>query len=79
VSRTAGQTWLFRVQLPPGTPHGGRLMARVLKSLWRAWGIRCTAVVEAPPQPGVAVPGSAPAASGTVETANPSSSTTDPV
>jgi hypothetical protein len=46
---TPRETWLFRIELPPGEAHGGRLVARLLKHLLRSWGIRATAIVEAPP------------------------------
>jgi hypothetical protein len=43
--------WLLRVELPTDVPNPGRFMARVLKHLLRAWGVRATAILEAPPDP----------------------------
>jgi hypothetical protein len=51
MTRHAGETWLFRVELPPGVRHGDRFVARILKHLLRAWGVRCVAVLEAPEEP----------------------------
>jgi hypothetical protein len=44
------ERWTFVFELPAGEPHGGRLVARALKTLWRAFGLRCTAILEAPPE-----------------------------
>lgn len=57
-------------------PHRVR---RLLKFALRFCNLRCVRLENLPPQPADAVPGSAPGASGTVETANPSPSTPDPV
>jgi hypothetical protein len=43
------ERWTFTIELPPGEPHGGRLVARALKTLWRAFGLKCVAIVESPP------------------------------
>jgi hypothetical protein len=45
----ARQAWLFRVELPAGIFNPGRYMAALLKHLLRRWGVRATAVLEAPP------------------------------
>jgi hypothetical protein len=45
----ARERWIFTFELPAGTTHGGRFMARLLKHLLRVWGVRATAIVEAPP------------------------------
>jgi hypothetical protein len=50
MTRHAGETWVFRVEVPPGVRHGGRFVARILKHLLRTWGVKCTAVLEAPPE-----------------------------
>jgi hypothetical protein len=47
--KTVRETWLFRDQLPAGSPP--RYMASVLKWLWRRWGVKATAVLDAPPDP----------------------------
>jgi hypothetical protein len=49
VTRPAREVWLFRVELPAGILNPGRFVARVLKHLLRAWGIRCTAVLDPAP------------------------------
>jgi hypothetical protein len=41
--------WLFRVQLPAGISNPGRYMAAVLKFVWRRFGVKATAVLDAPP------------------------------
>lgn len=46
MARTARETWTFRVELPADVANGGRFVARLLKHLLRAWGVRCTAVLD---------------------------------
>lgn len=41
------ETWLIRVHLPAGVVNGGRFMARLLKHLLRAWGVKCVALLDA--------------------------------
>jgi hypothetical protein len=46
VSRTDRERWVFTVELAAGIRHGGRFVARILKHLLRAWGVRCVALDE---------------------------------
>jgi hypothetical protein len=39
---------LFRVEVPSGVQHSGRLVARALKCLLRGFGLRAVATLEAP-------------------------------
>lgn len=39
-----GERWLLTIELPPD--GDGRFVARLLKYLWRTWGVRCQAVEE---------------------------------
>jgi hypothetical protein len=45
---TIRERWIFTIELPAGVANPGRFVARLLKHLLRCWGVRCTAVLEAP-------------------------------
>jgi hypothetical protein len=38
------ERWIFTLELPSGIDHGGRFVARILKHLLRAWGVRAVAI-----------------------------------
>lgn len=38
------EQWLLTIEPPAGMANTGRFMARLLKHLRRAWGVRCTAL-----------------------------------
>jgi hypothetical protein len=44
------ETWLLKVQLPANVQNSGRYMARLLKHLLRAWGVKCVALLDTPPE-----------------------------
>jgi hypothetical protein len=46
------ERWIFEFTIPAGTEHAGRLVARALKMLWRAFGLRATANIAEPPANG---------------------------
>jgi hypothetical protein len=50
MATTSRETWTFTMQLPAGIGHGGRFVARILKHLLRTWGVKCVAVIAAPPE-----------------------------
>ncbi len=51
VERPARERWTFTMELPAGVANGGRFVARVLKHLLRAWGVKCVALRDAEPAP----------------------------
>ncbi len=69
------ERWLFRVELPPDVTHGGRFMARLLKHLLRAWGVKCVAVLNESAKLATATHQLAQAVTADAETGRPSSST----
>jgi hypothetical protein len=60
---TARERWVFTVEVPPGIPNSGRLVARWLKYGLRALGLRCSAVIEAPSEAEATNPPDSPLAS----------------
>jgi hypothetical protein len=42
------ERWVFTVELPANVGNSCRFVARLLKHLLRVWGVRATAIVEAP-------------------------------
>lgn len=71
MSHPPRESWLFRVELPAGVEHGGRFMARVLKYLLRAWGVKATAILDAPPDVAAATRQPAQDAAGGASTIGP--------
>jgi hypothetical protein len=48
---TPRERWIFTFELPSDVTHPGRFVARVLKHLLRAWGIRATVIHAEPHLP----------------------------
>lgn len=46
MTKPAGERWVFTMHLPANLPNVGRFVARLLKHLLRAWGVKCVAVAE---------------------------------
>jgi hypothetical protein len=49
MSRVSRESWTFRVEVPADVSNPGRFVARLLKHLKRVWRVKCSALVEAPP------------------------------
>jgi hypothetical protein len=49
VNRSPRERWTFTFELPAGIEHSGRFVARLIKHLLRAWGVKATAIIENPP------------------------------
>jgi hypothetical protein len=47
LTRSARETWVFRIEVSAGVGHPGRFMAALLKHLGRRWRVKCVGYEEA--------------------------------